>query len=675
MSQSCCAHSKSLPSQRDFKKIVILGSPNVGKSVLFNNFTGHYVTVANYPGTTVEVSRGKTKIVGAKFEIMDTPGIYSLTPLSEEERVARRILLDENPAVVLHIVDAKNLERMLPLTFQLIETGVPVILVLNMMDEAAKWGVQINCEALASQLGVPVIGTVSTTKKGMTELKKAILQLTGLPKLVERMRIIYDGTIGDFLEQAVRNMEILFSASYPISKRSLSLFLLKEDEEISKLVREKQPSDFAKILEIVKEAKTRSQGPVEFAVAVSLQQQASCLAQRTIKINQKPLEVKNQGGLIREFLNRLTINPFTGFPILFLVLYFGLYRFVGVFGGGTVVNFLEGTVFEKYFNPFVIRLFSLLIPWAILRDLFVGEYGILTQGLRYALALILPIVTFYFTVFAIIEDIGYLPRLAMLMDRTFKKIGLSGRAVIPMVLGFGCDTMATMVTRTLPTIRERIISTLLLSLAIPCSAQLGVILALLSKRPLALSIWVGVVTLVFLWIGLLSAQILPGERPSFYMELPPLRWPKIGNVFVKTYLRVKWYIVEVLPLFILASILIWAGKLTGFFDFLIRLLTYPVNLIGLPREAAAMFLFGFFRRDYGAAGLYDLTKRGLLNGVQILVACVALTLFLPCIAQFLMNVKERGWKTGLTISAVTLLFSFGVAYILNLVLLKFGVSL
>jgi ferrous iron transport protein B len=310
-----------------------------------------------------------------------------------------------------------------------------------------------------------------------------------------------------------------------------------------------------------------------------------------------------------------------------------------------------------------------------LRDLFVGEYGVITLGIRYAVALILPIVTFFFIIFSIIEDTGYLPRLAMLIDRVFKKIGLSGRAVIPMVLGFGCDTMATMVTRTLPTKRERIISTLLLALAIPCSAQLGVILALLSGRPLALTIWAGVVGLVFLLVGYLAAQVLPGEKPSFYMELPPLRWPQFSNVLIKTYVRAKWYFNEVLPLFLIASVFIWLGQLTHLFDLAIRFLLKPVALIGLPPEAAKIFLFGFFRRDYGAAGLYDLNKHGALNGVQLVVASAALTLFLPCIAQFLMNVKERGWKTGLGISVFILFLSFGAAYGLNFILTSWGVKL
>jgi ferrous iron transport protein B len=465
---------------------------------------------------------------------------------------------------------------------------------------------------------------------------------------------------------ALEKIENLLKQSYNISKRAIGLLLLKEDEEIKQVVMEKEPGIIPAIENILEETKSHCTHPIEYEVALRQKEEVSRIIERVMHIR----EVKIS---IAERISRLTINPITGLPVLFLILYWGLYRFVGDFGAGTVVDFIEGTVFEEHINPFLIQVLTGIIPWEPVRDLFIGEYGVLTQGLRYAVALILPIVTFFFLVFSIIEDSGYLPRLAMLIDRTFKKIGLNGRAVIPMVLGFGCSTMATMVTRTLQTKRERVISTMLLALAIPCSAQLGVILALLEGKPAAMLIWVGVVGVIFLFIGFLTARLMPGEKPSFYMEVPPLRFPKISNVLTKTYVRVKWYFKEIMPLFILASVFIWFGQLTRLFDVVINLLKKPVELIGLPVEAAKVFLFGFFRRDYGAAGLYDISKQGALNDVQLVVACVALTLFLPCVAQFLMNVKERGWNTGIGISVFILMISFGAAYAVNYILTNFGV--
>lgn len=480
------------------------------------------------------------------------------------------------------------------------------------------------------------------------------------------VNLTYKGPVENSIEMALEKIERLLKHPYHISKRAIGLLLLKEDAEIRDLIKGKEPEAISQIDAITREVKAHLGQPVEYLVSVR-QREEAC------RIVNKVLTCREDQITIGEKISRLTMNPITGLPILFLILYWGLYKFVGDFGAGTVVDFIEGAIFEKNINPYVTSFFTGLIPWKPLQDLLVGEYGMITLGIRYAIALILPIVAFFFLVFSIIEDSGYLPRLAMLIDRSFKWIGLSGRAVIPMVLGFGCDTMATMVTRTLPTKRERIISTMLLALAVPCSAQLGVILALLGGKPLAMSVWVSVVVLIFLFIGFLTAKLLPGERPSFYMEVPPLRFPKISNVLVKTYVRVKWYFKEIMPFFLLASLFIWLGQITGLFEAILNLLKGPVELIGLPADAAKIFLFGFFRRDYGAAGLYDLTTSGALNDAQLVVACVALTLFLPCIAQLLMNLKERGWKTGMGISIFTLIISFGVAWLVNRTLSVFGV--
>lgn len=467
--------------------------------------------------------------------------------------------------------------------------------------------------------------------------------------------------LSDILEVSLKKIESLIKNDYGISKRSIGLLLLQEDGEIISLLESQEPDALVKIRDIVREVKAHYHQPLAYIINVAYHEEALRITEESVE------DAPAQKISFRERLSRIMINPCTGIPILLVILYYGLYKFVGEFGAGTLVDFIETDIFEKNINPWITRIFTSCIPWQILRDLFVGEYGVITLGVRYAVALILPIVTSFFIVFAIIEDSGYLPRLALLIDRLFKKIGLTGRAVIPMVLGLGCDTMATMVTRTLPTKRERIIATVLLALAVPCSAQLGVILSLLEGNRAGLLVWAAVVSGVFLLIGFLSSMILPGESPSFYMEIPPLRMPKLSNVFIKTYTRVKWYFTEILPMFILASAMIWVGQITGIFNLLTGVMEYPIRWIGLPDKAAVAFLFGFFRRDYGAAGLYDLKKTGLLTGNQLVTACVTLTLFLPCIAQFLMNVKERGWKTGVAISIFILFFSFSVGFIVNLV--------
>lgn len=464
----------------------------------------------------------------------------------------------------------------------------------------------------------------------------------------------------EILETSLEKIEGLLKRDYGISKRSIALLLLQEDDEITALARSKEYENFAQILEIIDDAKAHYKEPLSYIISIQRQEEASRIVGSNIEHLPK-LKLS-----FKERLSRVMISPITGVPILLVILYYGIYEFVGKFGAGVLVDFIENTIFEGHINPFVTQIVNSIIPWQIIRELFVGEYGIITLGIRYAVALILPIVTTFFIAFAIIEDTGYLPRLALLIDRLFKAIGLTGRAVIPMVLGLGCDTMATMVTRTLPTKRERIITTLLLALAVPCSAQLGVILGLLEGNTVGLWIWIGVISLVFLLIGFLSSLVLPGDSPSFYMEIPPLRLPKLSNVLVKTYTRVQWYFTEIFPMFILASIFIWIGQLSGLFNLATKILEYPIRWIGLPDRAAIAFLFGFFRRDYGVAGLYDMKEAGLFTGNQLVVACVTLTLFLPCIAQFLMNVKERGWKTGVAISIFILFFSFSTGFAVNI---------
>ncbi|MCK4502917.1 MAG: ferrous iron transporter B, partial [Desulfuromonadales bacterium] len=332
----------------------------------------------------------------------------------------------------------------------------------------------------------------------------------------------------------------------------------------------------------------------------------------------------------------------------------------------------EGNIFENYINPPVISFAEKNLSANWLFELLVGEYGLWTLGIRYAVALVLPIVGTFFLVFSLLEDTGYFPRLALLVDRMFKLIGLSGRAVIPMILGFGCDTMATLVTRTLETKRERVIATMLLALVIPCSAQLGVILGLLSAEPRALLVWTVFLLLVFIVIGSLAARVLPGESPVFYMEIPPLRLPQLRNVAVKTLTRMQSYFVEILPLFLFASVVLWAGKMTGTLEQVINVVAPVVKAIGLPIEASTAFVFGFFRRDFGAAGLYDLQTSGLLNVAQLTVAAVTLTLFVPCVAQFLVMIKERGIKTALIIFAFVTVMAFSSGWFLNKILMTTG---
>ena len=659
---TCCNKQTETSFGGNTRKVVLVGNPNVGKSVLFNALTGAYVTVSNYPGTSVEVSRGSATIIGQQWEVIDTPGMYSIHTITEEERVAREILLHESPDVVIHVLDARNLERMLAMTIQLIEAGLPVILVVNIMDEAERMGLAIDIKLLQQKIGIPVIGAATGRKRGIDEIRSAV---NAYRCSCDQQRFEYSR----MLERDINEVAGMMQGEYILSRRSLALLLLQQDEEITELARHREGDAYAPLAEKIREIAFDRRESFHLDLSMERKEMVKKIINDVFSAPEKRVVT------VAERLSNLAVSPMTGVPLLLIVLYFGLYQFVGVFGAGTVVDFLEKRLFEGIFNPWITEVVKNLIPWEIIQELFVGEYGIITLGIRYAVGIILPIVATFFIFFSFLEDTGYFPRLALLVDRVFKNFGLSGRAVIPMVLGFGCDTMATMVTRTLETTRERVIATILLSLTIPCSAQLGVIMSLLSKFPGALAVWSGCLLLLFIAVGVLSAKILPGDAPMFYMELPPMRLPQFGNVVTKTYTRMQWYFMEILPLFVLASVLLWLGKITGFFEKLVNAMTPVMASIGLPKETAVAFIFGFFRRDYGAAGLYELQSKGLMDARQLTVAAVTLTLFIPCIAQFLIMKKERGWKIAGAIGVFVSLLAFGSGYVLNKALLITGLLL
>jgi ferrous iron transport protein B len=329
------------------------------------------------------------------------------------------------------------------------------------------------------------------------------------------------------------------------------------------------------------------------------------------------------------------------------------------------------------FNPWLRGLFLRWSPSEFLTDLLVGPYGVITMGLTYAIAIVLPIVATFFFCFSVLEDSGYLPRLAVMVNRMFRLMGLNGRAVLPMVLGLGCDTMATLTTRILGTRKDRLIVILLLALGIPCSAQLGVILGMLAGLSWkATALWCGVLAGVILLVGFLASKVIPGERSEFILEIPPLRLPAVSNLIRKTLARVEWYLKEAVPLFILGTLVLFFADKTGLLGAVQRGVEPVVTgLLGLPAAASDAFIIGFLRRDFGAAGLFRLASDGQLDPVQTVVSLVTITLFIPCIANLFMIIKEQGTKVAALVAAFIFPFALLVGGALNFCLRLFGVDL
>lgn len=637
-----------------YERVVLIGNPNVGKSVIFGLLTGKYVTVSNYPGTTVEVSYSNASIADKTFLIIDSPGVNNLIPMSEDEKVTRDILLKEKHEAVVLVADAKNLKRALMLLIQLSEMEIPCLLDLNMEDEAKARGVDIDYKKLSSLLNVEVIGTIAPQRKGIQRLKEAILN-PRLPSITTHY--------GDVIEEYTKKISGLLPDAN-ISKRAIALMILSGDESLKDwLVTNLTSEKLKKIEDLRDEAQARLKESIPHTIGHRRIQIAEGITKKVLKTSD------TQMGVLAQSLNKWTIHPVLGIPVLLFVV-FVFYEFVGKFGAGVLVDFLEKVIFGKYLIPAAEKAIRTLIPVIFIQDLLVGQYGIFTMAFTYALGIILPITTTFFLAFGFLEDSGYLPRLAVISNRVFRLLGLNGKAVLPMILGLGCGTMATMTTRILETKRERLIATFLIALTIPCSAQLGVIFGMLGALPPRATIWwASTILLVLIFSGYLASKLIPGERPDFFIELPPLRVPGLTNIVMKTFSRIEWYLKEAVPLFVLGTLILFfldkiqmIGRLESAASPVI------VKLLGLPAKTTAAFVMGFLRRDYGAAGLFDLARQGLLNENQVIISLVTLTLFVPCLASFFMMVKERGLKTAVLMMVLIIPFALLVGGILNQIL-------
>jgi ferrous iron transport protein B len=649
------------PAARAPAPLVLVGNPNVGKSVLFGFLTGKYVTVSNYPGTTVEVSRGTLALEGARRTLVDTPGVNSLVPMSEDERVTRDILLDDRQRVVIQVGDTKNLGRTLFLTLQIAEMEIPFVIGLNMRDEAATRGIRVDTRRLGERLGVEVVPTVAIRREGIADLMSALRLARP-----STWRIQYDAP----LEAGIAAIAALLPEA-PVARRALALMILAGDDSLTGWLRARVPEASLARMEEVRDALQRdSRVPLAVLINRHRQREADRLAAQV-----RESTAANRAPLGR-LLDRIALHPVLGLPILAAVLYV-FYLFVGVFGAGTAVDFLENTVFGAWLNPSLIGLVDRHVGWLWARDLLVGEYGLLTMAVTYSLAIILPIVTTFFLAFGILEDSGYLPRLAVLVNRLFKIIGLNGKAVLPMVLGLGCDTMATLTTRILETRKERTIAILMLALGVPCSAQLTVTLAMLSGLSWkATVVWLSVVVGSLVSVGFLASRIIPGRGSDFILEIPPLRRPALSNIATKTLARVEWYLKEAVPLFLLGTLILFLGDRSGALAVVERAAAPLVQgVLGLPPETAGVFILGFMRRDFGAAGLFRMADAGLLDAVNVVVVLSTITLFIPCVANFFMIVKEKSWGVAIAVAAFIFPFAFLVGGVLNTLLRGMGVAL
>jgi ferrous iron transport protein B len=583
VSEAHCHGAAGTVARTGAETLVLAGNPNVGKSVVFNALTGTYVDVSNFPGTTVELTRGRL----GEHDVIDTPGVYGVSSFNDEEIVARDIILSGD--VVVNVVDAVHLERDLFLTLQLIDMGKRMVVALNMADEARKRGVGIDRDLLEDLLGVPVVETVAVEGKGFDEL------IAALPRA--RHGHADPDLDTDIVEMASR-----------VGTRAEALLVLEGDEVIS-------------------ERHGIEPGTARDTIYLRRRHRVNDVCGHIITETV-------QGASFSAKLSHAMMHPLTGIPMLFLLLW-GMWVVIGQWVAGGVVGFLEGTVMNGYYVPFVQQL--------------VGR----------VLAVILPLVTAFYLLLSMLEDTGYLPRIAALTDRSLMSMGLNGRAIIPLILGLGCVTMGTLTTRILGSKRERFIATALMAIAVPCSAQIAVIAALMAKTgALYAGAYLAILFAIFVALGTALHRIMPGQSTDLLIDLPSLRLPRMDNVVRKSGVKVYGFMKEVTVFFLAGAALISTLQVLGVLEWVIRVAApVTVGWLGLPPQAAAAFVMGFVRRDFGAAGFFTMN----LSSAQLLVAMVTITLFVPCIASTMVVLKERGWPftIGLFMSSIGLAFLLG----------------
>jgi ferrous iron transport protein B len=567
-------------------KILLMGNPNVGKSVIFSRLTGVQVISANYPGTTVGYTRGTMKLGDAEVEVIDVPGTYSLEPTSEAEEIARKML--QTGDVIINIVDATNLERNLNLTLQLLEQDKPVLIALNMWDDVTHKGIQIDLKKLEKLLGVPIVPTVATSGQGIKELVESI----------------------------------------PLA-RAVKL-----------------------------PPKTRAERWTDIGAIVNQVQ-----------------KVTHRHHTLLERLEDASVKPLSGVIIASIVL-LGAFALVRLIGEGLITY-----VFDPFFN----NLWAPVIHWlrnalggkGILHMILVGQVnsgvidfetsmGLLTTALYIEFAIVLPYILAFYLMLGVLEDTGYLPRLAILLDTFMHRVGLHGYAIIPSLLGLGCNVPAVLATRILESKRERFIAATLISIAVPCAALQAMIIGLVGERGAQyVALVYGTLFTVWIVIGFILNRLLKGASPELLIEIPPYRLPQWRATFQKLWMRALGFLKEALPVVMAAilvvNVLFSLGVFTHIANFAAPVIT---GLMGLPKEAVIAIVLGFLRKDVAMGMLAPLA----LNSAQLVIASVLLAMTFPCIATFVVLTRELGMANMLKATVIMIASALFMGGVLNLIL-------
>jgi len=632
-------------------QIVLVGQPNCGKSTLFNEVAGYRSVASNFPGATVTYTRSHVRVFGQTYDVVDLPGTYSLTSLDQADRETQRYLLTQRVDVIVNVMDASTFSRSLELTLQLIELEIPMVLCLNMNDEAERKGIKIDGDELSRILGIPVVKTVATHGQGIRELFDEALKVAGSGKKARHIRGSRDvelviARLTRKLKQTLQN-DILFS------KHLLATKLLESDPYFETIVQKLSPDLLKTVLESKKSLAKRHGCSSDEVINAERHAMSMSICEKVSQV------IKPQVHL-RDRIDNILMHNIWGyvFLIVIFIIFFNLIFRVGTFIANpieTLVESVSGSV-KTQLGPN--SLLGVIVPGAI-------------EGIGGGIAIILPYILPFLFGLSLLEDVGYLPRVAFLMDTFMHRIGLHGKAVIPAVLGYGCSVPAVMATRILDSPRDRFIASVI-SVMVPCAARMAVIFGLVGVY-LGGNAALGIFLLNLIIIALsgkVMSRLLPEVTPGMVLEIPAYQMPRLRITFRKTWLRLKDFITIAWPLLILGSIIL---GLTGYFhltDDINRILSPITSLLGLPRQVGIILIFGILRKELTMLLLVQALAIKSSNEIltvmthgQILVFTIFVVFYIPCVATIGVLYKQIRGKGVMAVLG----FTFLLALILGMI--------
>lgn len=635
-------------------RIAFVGQPNAGKSTIFNGLAGYKTVTANFPGQTVHYTVSKVTVGDDTFEIIDLPGIYSLTAIDKAELESRRYILSGQADVVINIIDASTLSRSLELTLQLTELQVPMVICLNMIDEARRKGLNIDTEKLSQIFGVPVIETIANKGIGLDKIfisaKKAYSQRT-IPKI-----LFFHKDIEDKIEEIKRIIPESFLPNLP--RRYIAIKLLEGDEELFDNIKV-HGEIVEKIYEIRQQIKLTHGRETD--IVISSERHAL-----TMNIFEEVTRVGEPLKTLREKIDDILTNKYLGYPLLFLII-FGI--FFAVFEFGKVVEEPIVGLFESAIESLPSLIDKDSMVFFLLKGLLEGLAG----GVGVAIPYLIP----FFIGLTILEDIGYLPRMAFLMDTVMHRIGLHGKSVLPFVISYGCNVPGVMATRILESSRDRFI-TATLSVFVPCAARTTVIFGIVGAfigGGAVLALYVFNI-LVIMVLGLILTKFIPEVTPGLIMEIPPLRIPTFKNIYMKTWLRIKDFIVVAWPLLVVSSITLSFLEYLGI-DILLNKILSPIVsfILGLPEQVGVTLLFGILRKELSMIMLFQAMHTTelatVMTSLQMIVFTIFTIYYMPCIGTMGALIRELGLRRMFFVTGLTLLMALILSFVTRLFLSVF----